>query len=662
MMRKYGKPIVMNVKKAVLLLGHIVLLVSAPVNAWAGSWNGWVYQNPYPTAQTLLAVQFVTPQQGWIAGTAGTLLSTEDGGVHWTLQESGTTQDLRGLAFVNNQVGWVVGNRGTILSTKDGGKHWSARRQGAVALHKVFFVSEQEGWIGGDEGTLLYTKDGGKNWDKTNLSAVWPIAGIYFINSKTGWVLEGGRVHRTTDRGARWKTTLLPLPDLPPSGFERRVIPREERTYSERGGLVFFNDQKGWAAFQSNAVFSTEDGGATWARAPLDFWVSNMAFADEKTGCVGSSTILCTEDGGKTWRERLGARRDDGTIVIDRYLINIQAFSFPNPQVGWAVGGSGGQDINDGQIMKTEDGGKTWKMIARNDDPTYFFDSKRGWRAHNDFRLEKGAIVRTDDGGNTWTTQKVFNANIDVKFFFIDPLTGWAVGLTRSTREGGGTRYLNYFILHTSDGGKTWVAQFDEPAGRKQTLGDGLLDVFFINRDIGWVVGSGGRILSTNDGGRHWGRQRSGTLARLRGVQFVDANIGWAIGENDADEGSSAVILHTEDGGKGWKVQWKKKTDWIGFRVLQFIDSHTGWGAGAINEYSGDCLFVRTTDGGRTWSEMEFPEIDFEEMRFLDKNRGVILTGKSHILITHDGGKTWNSGLKPLQRFPWHISEVFKEQ
>jgi len=89
----------MSVKKAVVLLGHIALIASVPVTAWAGSGNGWAYQNPYPTAQTLLAVQFVTPQQGWIAGTAGTILSTQDGGINWTFQDSGTTQDLKGLAF-----------------------------------------------------------------------------------------------------------------------------------------------------------------------------------------------------------------------------------------------------------------------------------------------------------------------------------------------------------------------------------------------------------------------------------------------------------------------------------------------------------------------------------------------------------------------------------
>ena len=653
-------PKITDEKKMGLILIFVVLSL-LPSFSFAGSWNGWVYQNPYPTSNTLLAVKFINTQKGWVAGTSGTLLYTQDGGINWRLQESGTQQDLRGIAFVNEQIGWVVGNGGTILSTKNGGQNWESQESAVGPLHKVFFLDEKEGWIGGDGGTLLYTKDGGKKWEKKNLGTFWPIAGIHFMNSKTGWVLEGGKIHRTTDGGAQWKTTLLPLPDLPPSGFMKRVIPREERTYSGRGGVFFFNEKKGWAAMQSNAVFYTEDGGATWERKDLAFWVSSIAFADGKNGCVGSSTILCTEDGGKTWRDRLGARSDDGTLIIDRYLINIQAISFPSPKEGWAVGGSGGQGINDGQIMKTEDGGKSWRMAGRNEDPAYFFDSNTGWRAQNNFRLEKGSIVQTADGGDTWTVQKAFGANINVNFFFTDPMTGWVVGLTRTSGEGG-TRYLNYFIFHTEDGGKTWITQFDEPAGKEQKLSDGLLDVFFINRDVGWVVGSRGRILHTKDGGRHWEHQKSGTVVRLRGVQFVDDNKGWAVGESKTNHGSTAVFMHTENGGKEWNIQLKKEADWMGIRALQFIDNSTGWVAGAINEYSGDCILLRTTDGGTAWSEMEFEGIDFQQMKFIDKDRGAIITGKSHILITRDGGKAWKTEIMPLQRYPWHISEVFKEK
>ena len=72
--------------KKSLLVSIISILL--PAISLAGSFNGWIYQNPYPTSNTLLAVKFVTPKKGWIAGEKGTILYTEDGGESWEAQES----------------------------------------------------------------------------------------------------------------------------------------------------------------------------------------------------------------------------------------------------------------------------------------------------------------------------------------------------------------------------------------------------------------------------------------------------------------------------------------------------------------------------------------------------------------------------------------------
>lgn len=87
----------MNKKQIFTSLAVSVLLLSILISApsLAGSWNGWIYQNPYPTANTLLSVKFITPQKGWIAGEKGTILYTEDGGDTWEAQESGTEEDLK---------------------------------------------------------------------------------------------------------------------------------------------------------------------------------------------------------------------------------------------------------------------------------------------------------------------------------------------------------------------------------------------------------------------------------------------------------------------------------------------------------------------------------------------------------------------------------------
>ncbi len=88
------KPIKIRMKNGALSLMVIAFYLGFnPVVSFAGSWNGWLYQNPYPTSNTLLAVKFATPKRGWIAEVQGTILYTEDGGETWEFQESGTEQD-----------------------------------------------------------------------------------------------------------------------------------------------------------------------------------------------------------------------------------------------------------------------------------------------------------------------------------------------------------------------------------------------------------------------------------------------------------------------------------------------------------------------------------------------------------------------------------------
>lgn len=643
-------------KVAAFLLCIIALIPSISI---ANGTRGWIYESAYPTSNTLLGVKFVTPSKGWAVGTFGTIVYTEDGGINWELQESNVKVDLKAVSFVNEKTGWIAGNGGTILHTENGGKNWTL--QGDVRinnhLHKVFFLNESEGWVGGDEGVLFYTRDGGKIWEKRDVGTTWPIAGIFFKNKKSGWVLAGGQVFRTTNGGKVWSATRLPIPKLQKTGFMERFTPDEE--YSWWGGLHFLNEKKGWAVIDRSYVFRTEDGGSTWKLSgDMQYTVTNIAFSDEKNGCVGGSSIFCTEDGGKTWKERLGIKYPDRKI-IESFLICIQGLSFANRKEGWAVGGTGDANVNDGHIMKTEDGGKNWRMISRNDYTPYFIDSKVGWTIQNDHNLQKGKIVKTEDGGKTWKTQKQFENTVFIRFYFANATTGWAIGeQTRDSQNG--TEMIDYFILHTDDGGKKWVTQYKERAGKKDKITDGLFAIHFINSEVGWIGGSRGRILHTKDGGNHWESLKSGTKLDICEIQFVDEKVGWIAASKVSENRSSAVVFHTDNGGNDWKPLWKKQTDWVWLMGMRFLDAGTGWGAIGINEYSGDCLLIHTTDGGKTWSETVLKGIYPSGLYFLDKDRGMILTQRNHIYVTHDGGKTWGAEIKPIRKFPWHISEVFK--
>ena len=108
---------------------------------------------------------FPTPSVGWTVGPHGTILKTQDGGQHWTAQQSGTTRGLHKVDFVNSSRGWAVGVAGTILRTRDGGAHWTKLRSGTTkTLWAVDFIDASHGWVAGDSGALLRTTNGGRNW------------------------------------------------------------------------------------------------------------------------------------------------------------------------------------------------------------------------------------------------------------------------------------------------------------------------------------------------------------------------------------------------------------------------------------------------------------------------------------------------------------------
>src|SRR6185295_4446864 len=77
---------------------------------------------------------------------------------------------------------------------------------------------------------------------------------------------------------------------------------------------------------------------------------------------------------------------------------------------------------------------------------------------------------------------------------------------------------------------------------------DRFYDVQALTTDRAVVVGYGGKILETGDGGRTWETRESGVDTALYSVDFADEQHGFIAGQE-------GVILHTSDAGKTWEKQ-----------------------------------------------------------------------------------------------------------
>jgi hypothetical protein len=141
--------------------------------------------------------------------------------------------------------------------------------------------------------------------------------------------------------------------------------------------------------------------------------------------------------------------------------------------------------------------------------------------------------------------------------------------------------------------------------------------VFFTNTNTGTIVGQGGTILRTTDGGTNWVAQTSGITSSLFGVSFADANTATAVGQD-------GVVLRTTDGGTTWEPQTSGTPQWL--LSVSFTDANTG---GAVG--TGGANF-RTTDGGTTWILQTGGTAVLYDVSFTDANTGTVVGENGTIL------------------------------
>ena len=118
---------------------------------------------------------------------------------------------------------------------------------------------------------------------------------------------------------------------------------------------------------------------------PNDALLYGLSFVDEKNGwlCGEWGTILKTEDGGATWKQQSSG--------VESTLFGI---AMRDAQNGTAVG-------TDSVILRTEDGGATWKPVTSGfQDRAFYevaFSGANGWLAGN-----QGLVMQSTDGGASW--------------------------------------------------------------------------------------------------------------------------------------------------------------------------------------------------------------------------------------------------------------------
>lgn len=577
----------------------------------------------------LWASHFVDEDYGWVAGSAGYILHTDDGGATWNRQETGTELDFRDLFFLDRDNGWAVANfgtdqgfgngmwsKGTLFHTTDGGETWALVREFGDKLDWVRFNDSDTGWIQGGPDGAYETTDGGESWNPIDrlpepgyeLSFEHEIgthphnvAAVSFVDEETGWLCGTrndpetsggfyGMILHTTDNGDTWQIQYE----------EYGMYPR---------AIDFYDADFGVVAGYYGAKYVTRDGGSTWtkhARPGRNTWLESVEVLNEQEAIAfgWAGTAERTTDGGQTWQSAAECRADD-----------LYAVHMVDADNGWAVGQWGliYRLSDHGAVHQIQESGVTEHLA----DVT-FVDAQTGWAVG-----WYGTIVHTSDGGNTWTDRSISTDANFTSVHFVDANEGWVAG-----------EFCD--IYHTDDGGVTWTLQ-KEGSGAWSSGGWQIDSLFFLDAERGWAVGD--ECHFTVDGGETWRVMTDGSypLSEVRHVHLWDGGSGIAQRGRFSMDGHGAVIWEESDS-EGWPSPIGDYDHYTG--ELLFVNETTGY---VLGGYDDDIrgvgkmksFFCHTDNRGESWNRVDLEmENTLFDISFYDGGSRAVLVGDWGLIMT----------------------------
>jgi len=539
-------------------------------------------------------------------------------------------------------------------------------RDKSLLLWDLHFVSSKNGyalasvWGSGGVKYLYKTTDGGKNWDLDQKIKQAYISQFHFfgndsivlLSKKTiDWYVFKRYRYFSKDGGQSWDSIQTNIPTEP-------VL------------TTFLNFKTGYCVDENNGFYASTDGGINWTKqgdVSIGFKKKLYSSATNNIFLLNDSGLTRSKDGGKTW----------GKIQLPL------EYGFTDFCMKDNVGFISGRM---GRILKTEDGGETWKIVNSRIFPQL---SKIGMLNKDSVYMvgDLGTILFTSNGGSTWKQHYADNRNdlydiniLDRENIFIGGMYGiftynepvilsnyqWdpqnlilLSGENRATaistndarfhvsaKDEKGILYKDSILvdidpaeifisadsvadntsrirLHTLTDAGTWSLQNED-----FTMGV-YHDLDVVNQDTIFIVGQceeKGVMLRSTDGGKNWFHVNQNIEYRIDDIEFVNSKVAYAAGY-------MGYLIKTVDGGSHWNKLNSPTKEHI--KSISFLNENMGYVAADFGHV------YKTYDGGMSW-ESSVLNYDFAvKILFLNEQKGFLLHSYSGFLNTLDGGKTW---------------------
>ncbi|MBE9469245.1 MAG: hypothetical protein IMY72_13120 [Bacteroidetes bacterium] len=342
------------------------------------------------------------------------------------------------------------------------------------------------------------------DWNDISVGHDIRLQSISMINKNVGFV---GGIYNVT----RSISDFYPIPGTAPEIYKDTLLydTYENQYYYENN---FKNDKK-----YEPHLFKTNNGGDTWQiiTTPFKSGVHDIKFITEEIGYVASENegVYKTIDGGNSWYKILG------NIIYGNnksFLDPFNTLCFIDKNNGFVYDNTWNSRI----ILKTTDGGNSWKFISITNDswlsdkyPKRFNNLDKiifSMNSNIGYIVNGSELYKTTDLGESW--EKIYkdkNSDSNLDVFFISSKIGFL--------------YKNH--LKTTDGGLSWEEHlFSDYDDIMITVNQ--KDFYFTNKYEGKILhldikNATSRNFMSIEGDR-----------TISDICFVTENIGYAIGNN----------------------------------------------------------------------------------------------------------------------------------
>lgn len=159
-------------------------------------------------------------------------------------------------------------------------------------------------------------------------------------------------------------------------------------------------------------------------------------------------------------------------------------------------------------------------------------------------------------------------------------------------------------------------------------------NIFFLDENNGWILGTTGNLWKTTNTGITWEHIYNNDINGGIGLQFTSPTTGWITKHSE--------LFTTSDGGYTWRVVFTNPYT-VNCSNSYFINDSIGFLSSDSAYWS--TTLLRTTDSGENWSVLTDTLMGITTPYFFSENLGFIVCKDgdgTRVFKTTDLGNIWN--------------------